>query len=517
MMNDYIIGGGGSSSQAYITLIKGRVRKSFFQLIKAYKRYYFGIWLLKLLFYKLINKPSKVKKWSFKRLERKNFLYASRKRYKALQSIYPQVKIWLSSLEFKEKYLKHPYPPFLNPCTIEYEKISADLAYELNLPLPEQNYDLINISNGCSASAATLVFLKECGVSSYSVGQASYETYKEIYQHKAQQKHVIFFYYSMLAMFDKTNVSHFFKASLTKKVPFLYIARCPIERIRCVINHFDSNPSTNPLHKTFTLRCAYDEIIPQTKYWYSKDKNKPDLSLLEDIGENRQILHCVLALQSILEMLKDNISFVECVEFNDLKKENAFETFCKLASIFGFLKPLQKENFENRIWNKMYSLFPVTLICHPDDLHQSFDENSAQRKGGFHLIITLPHYLSDEQKDFVDLSAEIEDGLSIDEVRILILISKDDLAKFKADENLYAKSIEFIKGYLNALKKQFTQDEAMLVTEEQILQFLSSNEESRYFIEKTLNAELCYLKENYPHFFDKWKYYKEFEKICQKL
>lgn len=513
------MGGGGCSSTSHSQLLKARFHKAFFQLIKAYKRYYLGICPLKIAFYKLFFNQNKIKKWKEKHLERFEFLQSSLQDFKSLKSIYAQAQIWLCSKEFKEKYKEHTYPPYFNPKKeLDYESIPANLAWELNLPLPRQNYDLINISNGCSASAATLVFLKECGVNSPLTNFSFKRAYKEIYEYKGVAKNALFFYYTMWIFADKPN-AHRFKTSLDKKVPFLYIARDPISRLRCVINHFDSNPPTNPLYKKFNLTCAYADIIPTTTYWYSSKVNEPDFSIFEEFDneEKRNTLKAVLALNSILENLKDNISFIHCVEFNDLKADCAFDTFCELASIFGFEKPHSKENFTNKIWNEMYSLFPVTLYAHSDDLvREGQDLSSLHQQGGFDLIITLPHYVSEEQRHYVDLSAEIEENLIVDEIKILVLIQKDDLIKLKADEALFNASLKFIKAYIQALKDEVAKRKATHISEEQILHYLSQNEEIRTFIKQTLDFELDYIRKNYAHFLDKWKYYKEFEKICQK-
>nr|MCR6519508.1 capsular biosynthesis protein [Campylobacter lari] len=58
------------------------------------------------------------------------------------------IRIWLSSKDFKEKYKQenHPYPSLLDPKKlndenekINYKNIPAELAWEMNLPLPD-NY-----------------------------------------------------------------------------------------------------------------------------------------------------------------------------------------------------------------------------------------------------------------------------------------------------------------------------------------------------------------------------------------
>ena len=49
---------------------------------------------------------------------------------------YDNIKLWSTSQLFLEKYANHPYPPLLNPDTLDYEQISPQIAWYLNIPLP---------------------------------------------------------------------------------------------------------------------------------------------------------------------------------------------------------------------------------------------------------------------------------------------------------------------------------------------------------------------------------------------
>ncbi|EPO3698890.1 hypothetical protein ACT922_001684, partial [Campylobacter upsaliensis] len=66
---------------------------------------------------------------------------------------FDEISSWLNSKEFKEKYedINHPYPPLLNPdklndenYILNYEKIPANLAWEMNLPLPKKIKIILN-------------------------------------------------------------------------------------------------------------------------------------------------------------------------------------------------------------------------------------------------------------------------------------------------------------------------------------------------------------------------------------
>ncbi|HEC2843417.1 TPA: invasion protein, partial [Campylobacter jejuni] len=72
---------------------------------------------------------------------------------------------WLNSSEFKNRYLsiKHPYPPLINPNFIEIDasRHCAELAWDLNLPLPK-HYKFIYISPHGVGAAAFLRYLNQC-------------------------------------------------------------------------------------------------------------------------------------------------------------------------------------------------------------------------------------------------------------------------------------------------------------------------------------------------------------------
>ena len=137
---------------------------NFFSIIKFYKRYYLGSFL-RISYFKLLKNKTKVQKWEQKHKERYYKLQQNLNGFKFLKNSIADINCWLNSKEFKEKYLdtKHPYPPLLNPDSIDYEAIPAELAWEMNLPLPTY-YDFLYISSGASGSAATFKFFLECKV-----------------------------------------------------------------------------------------------------------------------------------------------------------------------------------------------------------------------------------------------------------------------------------------------------------------------------------------------------------------
>ena len=85
---------------------------------------------------------------------------------------FDEISSWLNSKEFKETYadINHPYPPLLNPAKLNdenyplsYEKIPANLAWEMNLPLPRR-YKVVFFMFGASAQSVWHFFTKSFGL-----------------------------------------------------------------------------------------------------------------------------------------------------------------------------------------------------------------------------------------------------------------------------------------------------------------------------------------------------------------
>ena len=443
---------------------------------------------------------------------RYNNLRFALKQFRTLRTLTPQVKAWVESSAFKTQYIdaNHPYPPLLNPATIDYESIPADLAWEWNLPLPPR-YDIINISNGLSASAATLYFFKECNI---NVPNGNFKAmYSQLLRQNSSQKTAIFFYFTAFCC-DKSNAMHF-KYMLHKKVPLLYIARDPISKIKSLLNHITYRA---PHCTRFNLTCNPHNLIPQETYMWSGDI-KPSLKILQNPTQfELEWLYATIACDSILEIFKQNISTIHCIDFNDLNSQKCGDTFRKLAKKLGFEAPKNLDIFSNRIWNEVYYLLPTTLYVYPSDM-EAIEQNldSLQKEGGFEIVITLHSHLSKQQKDFVDISNEIEQNLIIDGAQILVIIQKDMLFKLQENKPLYNKIIDFLRDYIKAIKNEVKRRKDVIFVEGQVLECLSQNNEMRKKIKQIFDNELNFLKANHPDIVASWRYYNEFEKMCNEL
>ena len=535
-----VMGGGGTPNHKKLMKeLKKHYWRAFLVLIKAYKRYYLGAWIIKLPFYRLTSNQHQFIKWQAKRDERLEFLHNALKTFKFLSTFDEESKKWLNSPEFKAKYLdtKHPYPPLLNPDSVDYKSIPAELAWDINLPLPK-NYDLIFLTNGASASAATSYYLAECSCrlsgSCYEAKATYLSIYKSLQFGSKCKFNVIALFVEDIVQYPNviSKNSHHLLSAISKKVPLLYVARDPIERAKHIINHIqnDGGISSTPLMKKFNLTCDYTKLFP--KFAYFGSTLQPSFVGLTDYEVEIPFLYTRLLCDSPFTAFKDKISSIYCVEFNDLKPDKAFDTFCKVADVLDLDKPQNKEIFLNRMSPTagMLALFgldnkAVEIYIHLDDINNVFVEGNAEKqnlnslgkKGGYSIFIAPLHILTKEQREFVDISDEISNDLIVDDTQILMVIQQDDFKKLQANKELWNATKQYLKGYVQCYKDKATKMKSDRVSEQDLLNYLRTNKKARNFIKKTLDNELNYIKEHHPNFIEKWKYYLEFEKMCAEL
>lgn len=359
-------------------------------ICQAYKKYFFA--MFKIYAYKIIGKGAKAKKYKEKSKKYSIDLHLAVKSFKEYKKLLPQIKAWVKSKEFRQKYLdtKLPYPPLLNPNLINYESIPAKVAWELNIPLPP-NYDFIFLTNGVTGSEAVRRFLNLCRVD--CVGQESYVwgkgsgqlVYERVYNMCVTSKLQKSIFLCVDSVCEGLDSKHLLE-SFSKKVPIFYVARDPISRLKTLINHIynTSKNSNMTLMRRFNLTCDYRKLFP-TFTWLYPDSYSPSLEnirrYIQEIKNNRRTKRIFLT-DTALESLHNKISFIHCVDIDDITPTRGYNTFCDLAGKFGFEKPNTKEAFlQNANYTRgMLWLFfdkGVELYAHHKDIQNVFKQKGT--------------------------------------------------------------------------------------------------------------------------------------------
>lgn len=296
-----------------------------------------------LKFYKKLNNKSK------KSLA---ILYLFNRNYFICQ--FENIIFWLSSLEFKEKYQNHHYPPLLNPKKINYEKINAKLAWDLNIVLPQVKLFIWG-SHGCGATGLKM-FLKKCEVMPIVSIQCD-----------SGIKNYIFYYKQILYFKDKNpcfwlreyislKLADKFYALLPKVNEAICLVRDPIDSLFSMF--YCRNFGKNYLDK---INIGDDiEQVLKFRVGYYKAKEFPDKKDLKDY-----IIDIVgfLGFHDALLIKKlSNIKKTYFLDMSEIVGDKTFETMKKLALKFHFKTPNSKDKeFYTQTMSSFRILLPINI------------------------------------------------------------------------------------------------------------------------------------------------------------
>ncbi|MCR2098132.1 DUF2972 domain-containing protein, partial [Campylobacter upsaliensis] len=421
---------------------------------------------------------------------------------------FDEVSLWLNSKEFKEKYedINHPYPPLLNPdklndenYILNYEKIPAEKAWEMNLPLP-RGYKFIYLNNGASASWAILNYFSLSGVKIYEYWVPQEENYHLYYNDLLNKNNfvavAVHVHYSKLPYL------------LIEKVPALYVTRDPISKLKSISNHASGYLWKNitPIMKRFNLTCKeYSKLIPKNRYWI----HEGEYPRCDIVFRDGWILWGCLSFDSLIRKMP-NITEIFYYSFEEFEPKNVFLTWTKISKLFQFNLP-DSSLLETRRDRMRFGLgvLPVCLYALEEDVAKNEEDTSSLCKEGGYEI-----YISADTEQRLEENKVIIDETNINDSRIIAYI-KYDCKDILRNEKLLQESKKFLDGYFQALKENVNKTKENLITEKKVLEYLKRDTQIRNKIEKLLDEELNYLKTHRPDIVDSWKYYKEFEKICE--
>ncbi|HED0689519.1 TPA: DUF2972 domain-containing protein, partial [Campylobacter jejuni] len=412
------------------------------------------------------------------------------------------IEEWLLSNDFNEKYKKenHPYPSLLDPKKlndekekINYKNIPAELAWEMNLPLPD-NYEFVFLSAGVSGHAAMVKFLEDCNCRLFSKyshrGNNIFGAYCDQYAflNKKGFNILTFFEYGIVDYKLKSKFIGLFNSK--KRV--LFLVRDPIERLKSRINHIAPNKFAI---YDFNLNSNVKEIVNVKKY-YSKNgiNDFPDINILENL-----LTFNFFCYKLLIDFFRKSHIFY--IDMEEIKPAKAFDTMCVLADKFGFKRPVDKINFSHIVFDDTIGYFPMRL--HVED-----------------MIIIITTLLRAKQmrqsKEYINFTKEFFDK-PLKYENLGIFLKPQEFERLKQDSKLFDVTKRYLNNFIEALEERIDLEKAKLFKEKDVLNYLKENKELRVKLKNILDKELVHIKQHRPDIVASWKYYQEFEKMCKEL
>ena len=419
---------------------------------------------------------------------------------------FDEVSLWLNSKEFKEKYedINHPYPPLLNPdklndenYILNYEKIPANLAWEMNLPLPRR-YEFVGFLLHTNGEKAFSKFLTELQIELiFSFGynaKLRYEHYFKTLLNNHSKKVLIFLDQHM-------DLNEKF-CLLMQDAPLLVLVRDPLDALRSFLN---VRASLNG-EKIWTLR--YDDLSKiRDKIVYVHDEKacyNPNSSqkyplingISQFINSTHWMLDFSLNRNRILKYYENNMYFIDMYE---IVGQNCYETLKKIAQDFHLKIPEKSLIFEQQLYSILTMLLPCVM---------EFDDDIKVFISNYYSYKILPnppkkHILNSQ------LSHIFDDN-------IFIFLEQNDYYKIK-NTHIYDEILKHIDHFLLILKQVIEDEKCKEIKILDVLQYFKVKPKQAKIYKEILDKELIFIKKERLDIVDSWKYYKEFEKICENL
>ncbi|EJE1255158.1 DUF2972 domain-containing protein [Campylobacter jejuni] len=437
------------------------------------------------------------------------------------------IEEWLLSNDFNEKYKKenHPYPSLLDPKKlndenekINYKNIPAELAWEMNLPLPD-NYEFVYPLFGLSGGGALSSFFQKCGLNMhYDFHRSFLKSYYLNYNLFKERYRNNILYYTEWGL--NTLYREKFLSLFLKKVIILFLVRDPISRLKTAVNHHTNNPDKDV--RLFNLSSDFNKILNCKKYGTSivgKFANAPMIEYLNFwFFTDRWFLY-----NSLLSSIRNFEVFY--IDMEEIKPAKAFDTMCDLANKFGFKKPTDKKFFEGVMNGDFLGILPFTLYIHSKDIDNVYSlmksyENLSSLKDNdsIHLQITSTNLIEfyKQSKEYINFTKEFFDK-PLKYENLGIFLKPQEFERLKQDSKLFDVAKRYLNNFIEALEERIDLEKAKLFKEKDVLNYLKENKELRVKLKNILDKELVHIKQHRPDIVASWKYYQEFEQMCKEL
>ena len=158
-------------------------------------------------------------------------------------------------------------------------------------------------------------------------------------------------------------------------------------------------------------------------------------------------------------------------------------------------KEEDREFYESKINNQYRYLLPITFI----EKDVKIDVNQ---------LISIP-------KNKINLIEKFSlDTLGL---KVGLFVSEVDFSKIMHDFSLKQKLATKMQEYLKLLKDKTTSIEVNKVKEKDVLEYFKSHKTLREVYKDYFETEFAHIKSHRPDIVESWKYYQEFERMCEEL
>ncbi|HEF2161441.1 TPA: DUF2972 domain-containing protein [Campylobacter jejuni] len=425
------------------------------------------------------------------------------------------IEEWLLSDDFKERYKKenHPYPSLLDPKKlndknekINYHNIPAELAWEMNLPLPD-NYEFVWLSSALSGNAAMTMYLELCEVNICKyIHHNPFIIYSNIFMQLLNNP----LKYNVIAYTDYTHVYvsrgdlKRFLNLLNKNKPVVYLVRDPISRLKTGLNHI--NLKSNRLDR-FDLDTPIERVLDRETYYFESP-----LPTCDHIKTYWIYAESFFRLNFLTQFFK--IEKITYLDMASIKPEYAYHTFSQLNALYHFRQISKNLFYDTVVYDMLGAFLSIPLILCVD--LENFGVNYADGKIIEILITTRQFFKLHKINNYKKINPVLfKDNLPFE--NLIFCIPKEQFVYLENNLTLIKCIQSYLEEFIFKMKVKFDLKAKCLICENQILAYLKNNQTLMRQWKKIFDQELICIKQHHPNIVASWKYYQEFEKMCKEL
>ncbi|MFB1639905.1 DUF2972 domain-containing protein, partial [Campylobacter sp. MRC_CM3] len=395
---------------------------------------------------------------------------------------------------------------------INYTNIPAELAWEMNLPLPD-NYEFVFLTGMLSGHSALISFFRKCELNCFLHTTFCHMHYRyyDFYAFLQNKQFNVVAYSQFSLSYNMKDFDKFFKL-IDKKIPILFLVRDPISRLKTGTNHPIANPNSI---KDLNLNTNVYDVFKNKMYVGDFGKNfcyseEPSMKYLP-----RWIINDILFQTSLINFLRYRDIFY--LDMEEIKPARAFDTMCDLADKFNFKKPTDKHFFEGIINGDLIGFIPLNFYANKKNIIKNDDVVYKDESSIYILISSFNHVEYYKQsKEYINFTKEFFDH-PLKYENLGIFLKQQEFERLKKDNSLFDATKKYLNNFVEALEERIELERAKLFKEKDVLNYFKENKELRLKLKNILDKELVHIKKYRPDIVASWKYYQEFEKMCEEL
>ena len=457
-----------------------------------------------------------------------------------------QISTWLESTKFKEQiigkdnqtYATLPYPPLLDPDSINYFTSEASICWRLNIPLPPfYDFMLFGTHGVGFAAIPKLLNILGCGTAGRDSEKQAPFIYESLFEQlvkcKKEKSAGIIKAIALYLCDFPTDADNDKLFALIACKNVILIDRDPISLLKACCNlQLDKAESEEDDFSQLDQNDKMVQKIQRTrrkKLVYTLDKDPKEL--LKDkvhyrVGIEKNAYSdkpnasgCQLWMRELLQGYHNGLmasSLVRLGDFRvmqtkDFSGKNTFDTLKKLANEFGFNKPdeSQKELLKSRV-SDLKCFIPAILLLNPQDIKGK--DGKAQKISFDDILLLELHSKFSVSRDNITVN-----GFNLPEFFEVQVNNANDIEKI--NQSGLANEIQaYLSKLCAAVMEQNEIENAKKITEDDVLEYFKANPQSALLFDGLLVSHLRPIKESgNENILNDWGYYQRFKQIVNNI